>query len=423
MNTGIDSSTSYVPDPSLLEAYARVLIHFALNSGEGVKSGQVVYVQIPESAKPFYVPLRNTLLKAGAIPLMQYLPEQVREADGYMLASEDQLRFFPEKYYRGLVDQIDHSIGILAEADKYALKEVEPKRILTRVNAYKPYKQWREEKEATGQFTWTLAMYGTEAMAADVGLTMREYWEQIIAACYLDTPDPVAAWRDTFREIERIRGELNALPIEKVTVKGERVNLTVGIGPYRQWLGGSGRNIPSFELFISPDCRQTEGEIFFNQPLYHFGNVISGIYLRFREGRVVEAKAEQGEALLTEMLAAPGADRIGEFSLTDRRFSRITKVMGETLFDENMGGPQGNTHIAVGSAYKDSYVPAYPATAAPESDRPTEISRITESEWEALGYNQSAVHTDIISTEQREVTATLRDGTSRVIYRDGEFTL
>jgi aminopeptidase len=109
------------------------------------------------------------------------------------------------------------------------------------------------------------------------------------------------------------------------------------------------------------------------------------------------------------MIASENADKVGEFSLTDRRFSRITKFMAETLYDENVGGPFGNTHIALGKSYHDCYAGDPGGVAA--------------AEWERLGFNESSVHTDIVSTTDRTVTATLRDGTEQVIYTGGEFQL
>jgi aminopeptidase len=82
--------------------------------------------------------------------------------------------------------------------------------------------------------------------------------------------------------------------------------------------------------------------------------------------------------------------------------------MGETLYDENMWWPQGNTHIAIGSAYKDAYT--------------GDMTSLSKSDREDLGFNDSAVHTDIISTAPRTVTATMTDGSKKVIYTDGMFT-
>lgn len=405
----------YTPSPELLQKYADVLIKFALNSGKGVQQGEVVMVNVPECAKPMYVPLRNAVLAADAYPIMQFVPDDVDMPGYFAQASEKQLTFFPEAYYKGIVDQVDHTVSIIAEHDKYELARVEPAKIMKRSNAYKPYMEWRDAKESEGKFTWTLAMYGTEAMAKDVGMSLEEYWDEICKACYLDTPDPVAEWQRVFTELETLRNKLNALEIDSLHVEAKGVNglpdtdLTVGIGPNRHWLGGSGRNIPSFELFISPDARRTEGVIGFNEPLYRYGNRISGIWLKFKDGIITEAHATENEQLLQEMIASPNANRIGEYSLTDGSHSRITKPMGETLFDENMGGEQGNTHLAVGNAYKDSF--------------PGDASKLTKEEWEAMGYNDSPVHTDIISTAKRTVTATLKNGEKKVIYDNGHFTL
>jgi aminopeptidase len=246
-------------------------------------------------------------------------------------------------------------------------------------------------------------------MAAEAQMSLEEYWEQIIHACFLDEQDPIARWQEVGRRLDQTRERLDALEIERVHVEGADADLWVTIGESRRWLGGRGRNIPSFELFTSPDWRGTEGWIRFDQPLYRYGNLVTGISLKFADGRVTEARAEQNEPVLKEMIATEGADRVGEFSLTDKRLSRITRFMAHTLYDENVGGPFGNTHIALGRAYQDAY-----------RGDPAEIS---EQQWEQLGFNNSSVHTDIVSTADRVVTAQLRGGEERVIYRDGEFQL
>lgn len=400
---------SYQPPAEILQKYADVLVNYALGGGTGVQKGQVVMVSIPECAKALYAPIRDTILRAGAHPLMHLLADEVRNSDYFAIASEAQLDFFPEHYYRGLTEQMDHSINIIAESNKHELETVDPVKMIRRSSAFRPFRMWRDAKESAGKFTWTLALYGTEAMAAEVNMTEEEYWDQIIKACYLDQKDPIAAWHKTGDQIHEIQQKLNQLEIEKLHVESEDADLWVGVGPKRKWLGGGGRNIPSFELFISPDWRGTEGWIRFNQPLYYLSNLIEGVELHFEEGLVTKATATRGEALLKEMIAAENANRIGEYSLTDGRFSHITKFMGETLYDENVGGEQGNTHLALGAAYKDSYT-GNPAI-------------VTSEEWADLGFNESVIHTDIISTARRTVTAYLMDGTTKVIYKDGQFRL
>jgi aminopeptidase len=308
-----------------------------------------------------------------------------------------------------MVDELDHQVSVLADSDPHALESVDPARIMRRGEALRELMDWRGEKENEGRFTWTLGLYGTDAMAAEAGMSIEDYWQQIIHACFLDEPDPIARWREVCGELERARERLDEMEIERVHVEGEDADLWVTVGERRRWLGGRGRNIPSFELFTSPDWRGTEGWIRFDQPLYRYGNLVKGISLVFADGRVVEARAEENEPILREMVATAGADRVGEFSLTDRRFSRITRFMAQTLYDENVGGPHGNTHIALGRSYQDAF----------DGD-PAEVGA---SEWERLGFNSSSVHTDIVSTTGRVVTARLRGGEERVIYRDGQFQL
>ncbi len=399
----------YKPSDETLQKYADLLIKFALGGGKGVKKGEVVFMTIPESAKDFIAPLRRSVLSAGAHPLFHYLPDDVQAREFYELANDSQLTFFADKMYRGIVEQADHTLRMLSEYDKYEFKGVDSKKLMKYSKAQKPYTDWRFEKENKGKLTWVLASYGTEAMAKDVGMSLEAYWDQIIKACYLDLDDPIARWKEIFKEQERLKKILSDMKIEQLHVEGERTDLWIKLGATRKWLGGSGRNIPSFELFVSPDWRGTNGKIYFNQPLYRYGNRIRDITLQFKDGVIVEATASENQQLLRDMIAVANADKIGEYSLTDGRMSRITRLMGETLFDENFGGEQGNTHLAVGMAYKDSYV--------------GEMALVTPEEWSEMGFNDSAIHTDIISTEKRTVTATLPDGSIKVIYTDGKFVV
>jgi aminopeptidase len=402
----------FSPSPEILDRYAELLVRWALGGGTGIAPGDVVQVNAPEAAKPLYAACCRAVWRAGGHVLPRFSPDDARDSlnltgDFLELASDEQLDFFPEPFSRGLVEQLDHSLHLLADVDPFALRDSDPKRLLRTRRARQPLQRWLEDKENAGAYTWTIGLYGTEAMAAEAQMTIEEYWEQIMAACYLEEPDPIARWREIEDQIQSHVGWLNSLPIERLHVVGVDVDLGIRLGQCRRWMGGGGRNVPSFEVFTSPDWRGTEGRIRFSEPLYVYGSLITGIELEFREGRVVSATAEQNEALLREMVASEGADAVGEFSLTDARLSPITRFMAETLYDENTGGPHGNTHIAVGSAYNMAY----------DGD----ASVLDEDDWKRLGFNTSAVHTDIVSTTERTVTAVMRDGSERVIYADGRF--
>ncbi len=409
---------SYTPNKKVLENYAKVLANFALGRGKGVQKGETVYLTCNEYAKPLYIELYKAIIKAGGNVIQNYIPDDKETYDKqnsnvsrmfYEHASEKQLKYFPAKYLKGLIDEIDHSIYILSDTNKHVLKGVDPKKIMARGEAFKPYMDWRNKKENEGKFSWTLALYGTPAMAKEARMSLKEYWNQITKACFLDKKNPIAEWKKVFNHIGKIEEKMSKLPAEKFHVKGPDVDLWIQLGKRRKWLGGRGCNIPSFELFTSPDWRGTNGWIRFSEPLYRYGSLITGIELWFENGKVIKAKAKENEKLLKQMIATKNADRIGEFSLTDKRLSRITKFMAETLFDENIGGKYGNTHIALGNAYHDCLADD-PSTLNPE-------------DWEELGFNSSSVHTDIVSTTPRTVTAHLTDGTEKIIYKDGVFTL
>ncbi len=378
-----------------------------------MKKGEVVHVVAYEYSKPLYAEILRAITKAGANAISQYMPDTDHEfnltRDFYVNAGERQIKFFPSKYFRGLADEIDHSVFIISDTDMEALKGVDPRKIMARGKAMKPFREWRNEKENKGRFTWVLALYGTPAMAKEAGLSEREYWNQIIHACFLNTSNPIAKWREIVRKIDKVKDRLNNLPIEKIHVTGPDADLWITLGEKRIWEGGGGRNIPSFEIFTSPDWRGTEGWIRLNQPVYAHSQLIKGIELKFRKGLIVEAKAKENEKLLKHLISVPGGNRIGEYSLTDRRFSRITKFMAETLFDENIGGPNGNTHLAIGSSYHDCY-----------RGNPAKLGK---RDWSRLGFNDSAVHQDMISTAPRTVTAYLKNGKTKVIYKNGMFAI
>ncbi|MFA6094640.1 MAG: aminopeptidase [Candidatus Paceibacterota bacterium] len=397
----------------ILEKYAKVLVNFALGNGVGVKHGDVVRLTAFESGKPLYMELRKAILRSGAHIISNYLPEEdvLYNPDRvfYEHAQDHQLKHIPAKYFKGLVDEIDHSIFILSTSNPKALAGVDPQKMLARSVAMKPYRKWLEEKENKGNFTWTLALYPTEAMAQEAGITLKEYWKQVIKACFLDYPDPVKKWKEVFKSIDVCKAKLDKLHIKKVHVQGPDVDLWISLGQNRKWLGGGGNNIPSFEIFTSPDWRGTEGWITFNQPLYYQGNKITGIKLFFEKGRVIKATAKTNARFLKQIMTVENADKVGEFSLTDKNFSRINTFLAETLYDENMGGKNGNTHIAIGNAYKEGLA--------------GDMKKMTQKKWNDLGFNESPLHIDIISTSPRTVTAHLADGKEKVIYKDGTFTL
>jgi aminopeptidase len=398
----------YTPSTQILERYADILVNFALGGGAGIKAGEAVLLCVPECARPMLQPLHDAVLRSGGHPVVDIIPDGLQRSF-FQNANDEQIAYRPMKRLLGTVEDCDHRLYIIAEHEKYELAGIDGGKVMNRFKTIKPYREAMQKKENEGKFTWTLGLYGTEAMAAFAGMSLEEYWNEIIHACFLDNDEPIKRWQETETTLHTLTQKLTDMEIEWVHVVGEDVDLKVKIGEKRKWLGGSGRNIPSFEVFTSPDWRGTNGWIRYNMPLSYQSNIIKWIRLEFKDGLVVNATATENEKLLKEMISQKDADKAGEFSLTDRRLSRITKFMGETLYDENVGGPFGNTHIALGMEYKDAYT--------------GDVANTTLEEWERLGYNDSVVHTDMMSTTNRTVTATLKDGSEKVIYRDGEFVI
>jgi aminopeptidase len=398
----------FQPSREILRKYADVMVDFALDDGKGIKKNDVVLIGVQTPGLPLAKEVYRAVLRSGGHPILNIIEDEFKLLH-LNEGSDDQIGFFPEKYYRGIADTIDHTVRILADRDPLYLSSIDPRAIILNTRSTKPYRDWLDAKEDGGKFTWTLCLYGTEGVAAEAGMSIEEYWEQIGRACFLNDPDPIATWKRVYDEMRRVLHELNAMPIASVHVRAPDTDITIGLGEKRRWLGGRGRNIPSFEIFTSPDWRQVEGRIRFDLPLYRYGQIIRDVSLTIKNGRIVTAEAGTNEKLLLEMIGQHNADKIGEFSLTDKRFSRINRFMAETLFDENFGGDYGNTHLAVGKAYHDA--------------SSLDTTTMKEEDFEKLGFNHSPEHTDIIATTDRVVTATLHDGGKKVIYEGGEFKI
>jgi len=398
----------YTPPKLILENYAKVMVDFALGKGKGIKKDDIVYLQYDKEAQPLALAIFKRILEKGGHPMVRNIDE-IFQKTMFDVATDDQLKFFPKEYTKELVNTIDHRIYLIAPTDPFLLKDVDPKKVVMANSSKQILRQWLFEKEDQGKLTWTLCLYGTQGMAKESNLTLKEFWQEIINACYLDKKDPIKIWKDTFLEIDTLKNKLNNLPIEKYHIISDKTDLYIGLGKNRRWQGGGGANIPSFEIFTSPDWRQVNGKIFFNFPLYRYGNIIKDISLEFKNGIIIKATASQNESLLKAMIAQENADKIGEFSLTDKRFSKINRFMANTLYDENYGGEYGNCHLAIGASYHDCYT--------------GKVKNMSKLDWEKLGFNESIEHCDIINTNKKTVEAILKNGDKKIIYKDGEFVL
>ena len=371
--------------------------------------GDIVLIRTDIAALPLAEKMQALVLKQGLNPVLRMNPPSTLEKGYFSLAGQEQLSFvIPGD--RELYERLGGLVSLLAPDSITHLKDIPPTKIATFSLARKYLRDILDKRESTREFGWTLCLMPTPALAENAALSMEDYTAQIVRASYLDEPDPVAAWEGIFQQAEGVKEWLNGMDVDHYHVQSASTDVRIHPGQSRRWIGVSGHNIPSFELFMSPDHRLTEGTYHADQPSYRSGNLVSGVTLEFSEGKARVASADQGEEFVRSQLEMdPGACQLGEFSLTDKRFSRISAFMAHTLFDENYGGENGNCHVAVGASYADTY-----------AGDPAEL---TEERKKELGFNDSALHWDLVNTEPKKVTAFLRDGTKTVIYEDGMFAM
>lgn len=393
-----------------LNNYADVLI-WGLKTArtQTYKKNDIVLVRYNLPALRLAEILQQRLLAWGVHPVMRLLATATMERSFFEMANDKQL-VFEAPGERELYASLNGSIFLYAPESLTHLQDIDSARIARTMIARKPLKDIMFKREEQGKLGWTLCTLPTPQVAKHAGMSLRQYTDQVIKACYLNAKNPVAAWEEIFKNARAIKKWLNSMKIKAYRIESKTIDLVIAHGERRRWIGISGHNIPSFELFISPDWRGAEGVYYANQPSYRSGNLVKGVRLEFKKGSAVKVGAKMNPDFVKKQLAMDaGACRVGEFSLTDIRFSKIDRFMADTLYDENYGGAYGNCHIAVGSSYSDTY-----------AGNPAEL---TPQKKIALGFNDSALHWDLVNTEDKVVTAILANGKKTVIYEKGKFKI
>ena len=233
-------------------------------------------------------------------------------------------------------------------------------------------------------------------------------WELVEFCVRLDEDDPVAAWRAHVKKLGARAKLLNEMRIDSLRYRGPGTDLTVGLLPESRWQGCESEtvngtpyvaNMPTEEVFTTPDYRRTEGHARSTQPLVLAGQIVKGLEVRFEHGRIVDVRAEEGASVIEGELATDeNAAYLGEVALVDgtSRVGQTNRVFYETLFDEN-----ASCHVAYGSAYAEA----------------VEGGVID-------GVNVSSVHTDfMLGGPLVEVDAVLHDGTVVPLLRENVWQL
>jgi len=393
---------------SRLEKYAQVLL-WGIKTAKKTpfKKNDIVLLRFDPPGLRLAEAVYELILDNGFNPVVRAGLSPALDHSFYARASRKQLEFVTPGE-KELMENLNASIYIHAPESLTHLSDIDPGKMGKSLVARKFLREITQRREEEGVYSWTLCLYPTGELSRKAGMSLKAYAGQVVKACYLDRENPVKEWENIYKETKKIKDWLKSMKIETLHIESENTDLIIGPGKKRQWVGVSGHNIPSFEIFLSPDWHFVEGVYHADQPSYRSGNYVADVRLVFKRGRVVESSAEEGEEFLKKQLAMDaGACRVGEFSLTDKRFSRISRFMANTLYDENFGGRFGNCHLAVGSSYADSY-----------TGDPAELNKDMKKK---LGFNDSALHWDLVNTENKTVTALISGSGKRIIYENGMF--
>jgi aminopeptidase len=302
------------------------------------------------------------------------------------------------------------AIALVGDPDPHLLDDVDPaKAAAIRVEEALAYRT----AVLGDQLRWTVVAAPNSGWAREVfgEPDVERLWDAVGTAMRLDEDDPVASWRERAAELAARGRALNELDLTEVRYRSADTDLTVGLPPGARWTGGSLDdpdgltylpNIPTEEVFTSPDRRRADGVISLTKPVIISGRVVEGLRATFSGGRITDVTATSGADLVRAQLDTDeGARSLGEVSLVDRD-SRIAKagiLFHNTLFDENAA-----CHVAWGQSFPFAVAGG--------------LAKTEEQRYE-IGLNGSVVHTDVvIGGEGMTVTGTGPKGTVDIIRDD-----
>ena len=366
-----------MPD-TRVEKLAQILVDHSAQ----IQPGDRVAIEATTAAEPLVRSLYVVILDRGGHPhLLLDLPDQ----DELLFAhgSDAQLDF-PQTFRKLAYEQFESRIRIHSATNPRGLASVDPARQKRRQKTLAPILETQMRRGADRSFKWVTTLYPTAGLAAEAGMSQKDFEDFVYHACHADQADPVALWKKTEAEQARIIDRLEGHHL--VSLQGPNVDLSLSIKG-RKFLNGAGlNNMPDGEIYTGPVEDSLNGWVRFSYPAIYSGAMVEGVELTFTNGKVSQAKATKNQPLLLEMIDSdPGARYVGEFAIgTNYDIDRFSRNI---LFDEKLGG---SFHMALGAGY--------PETGSK---------------------NKSIIHWDMICgmKEDSEITV---DG--EIVYKDGKFT-
>jgi aminopeptidase len=383
--------------------------------GANVQPGQLVSVTSYIGKEALTRKVARAAYERGAKYVDVLYFDQWLKRERVAHAAEDTLEFVPPWMRERLLYLSDEHAARVTLSGPHApraLEGLDPARAGRDLLPYLP-----ETGEVVNRMTtsWCIVPAPTRSWAELVypdlerEAAYEKLWEDIAHICRLDSDDPAEAWMERTSALKANARRLTEQGFDAIRLSGPGTDLTIGLLPSAHWAAGDletvdGRrhspNLPTEELFTTPDPERVDGHVTATMPLELSGSIITGIRVEFAGGRAAKIDADTGaEALRAVAARDDGASRLGEIALVDNggRIGPLGRVFYDTLIDENAA-----THIALGDGYD------HPV------DDPSERVRV----------NKSRVHVDfMIGSPELDVDGITREGTAVPVLRNGAWQI
>ncbi|NNJ09639.1 aminopeptidase [Chloroflexales bacterium ZM16-3] len=406
------------PTDSALTAYADIAVQVGVN----LQPGQHLILRADVRVAPLVREITRSAYRAGARYVHVFYDDESLTLARFQHAPRDSFGEFPDWRVRAQVELIDAGAALISIAsgapDLLSGQDQELISLVQQTAAHRS--QPIGQRVTRPAVNWLVIAAPSPGWAVKVfpGVSPDEaeakLWEAILSFCRTDAADPVAAWRQHIDDLVARSDYLNAKRYAALRYSGPGTNLTLGLADVHHWVSGKMRaengvwfvaNLPTEEVFTAPHRDRVDGVVRASKPLNLGGSLIDNFSLTFREGRVVDVQAEQGEDVLRRLIATDeSAARLGEVALVPESspIARANRIFYNTLFDENAA-----SHVALGRAYR--------FTVDGGADMLSE-------QFAAVGGNESAIHVDfMIGSAALDIDGLDADGNAEPLMRAGEW--
>ena len=328
---------------NLWEKYAKVLVDYSVD----VQNGDLTLIRTTSPiAQPLVKEIYKRVLQKGGHPVIRCSLPEINEI--YIKHAGDEQLSYIDPMSEVEYDKVKKMISIDAPTNLKSMARADGTKMAKRSAATRSLSEKLLKRAAQGDLQWVIADFPTDALAQEAKMSLEEYTEFVINACYLDLKNPVAKWVEIGEEQQKIADYLNKT--SKLHITGEKTDITFSTAG-RKWISCSGlNNFPDGEIFTSPVEDSANGEIYFDFPAIYRGNESHKIHLWLENGKVIKHEVEKGAEFFESMLNMDAGSRfVGEIAIGTNE--RVQDITGNILFDEKIGGA---IHMAIGASYPET---------------------------------------------------------------------